>query len=203
MFTVPPSHTHNDVNQRASPSRFVSYVKWFLDRLSETKDDRGVSLIDQTGILISSELGRFPYINALLGKDRFPTFSAIMMGPGLAPGQFGQSNAELEPLPVSRITGKAGNKDHLKITLDDLARTILEWVDVTSAEARVYRGRRRSNRGRLRAACLYPNTSAFSVEHKVMSAAAVRGARNAGRLRPPSREADFFRCPDLHEQIVR
>jgi uncharacterized protein (DUF1501 family) len=134
------THQYNDALQTASITRFVQGLRWFLDELAATPRASGASLLDEVGILVCSEFGRFPYHNRQAGKDHFPIFPALLMGPGLRPGQFGQTNAELIGVNVDRSTGRPGGGKQMQLTLDDLGRTVLEWVGYPGAADIGYTG---------------------------------------------------------------
>lgn len=78
-------------------------------------------------MLTSGEVGRFPYGNAQRGKDHFPQISVLLMGPGLRAGAFGETGSELLGSRVSLKSGRPG-RDGTHITLDDVGRTVFEWV---------------------------------------------------------------------------
>ena len=134
------THTQNHAMQSAGHAHFALRLAHFLEKLATTPDRNGRPLLDDIGILITSELGRFPYVNPQEGKDHFPQVSAVLMGPGLRPGSFGQTNDETAALDVSLRTGRpAAGGAH--VTLDDLGRTVLEWMGVPDPKAAGYSGR--------------------------------------------------------------
>ncbi len=127
------THIENSLQDPQSTC-FAALLGHLLDRLHEIRSADGTPLIDQVGLLVTSgELGRFPYANTQRGKDHFPQIAALLIGPGLRPGGFGETDRELTGTPVSLATGRPGRGGSL-ITLDDLGRTLLEWSGVPAAD---------------------------------------------------------------------
>lgn len=127
------THIENSLQDPQSTC-FAALLGHLLDRLHEVRSADGTPLIDQVGLIVTSgELGRFPYTNTQRGKDHFPQIAALLIGPGLRPGGFGETDRELTGTPVSLTTGRPGRGGSL-ITLDDLGRTLLEWAGVPAAD---------------------------------------------------------------------
>ena len=95
--------------------------------------------IDETGILICSEVGRFPIINKLNGKDHFPVVSAMLLGPGLQPGTFGGTDNLMSTMLISKKTGLP-SRDATELTLDDLGRTLAAWYGLDAQESTNFHG---------------------------------------------------------------
>jgi Protein of unknown function (DUF1501) len=132
--------THQDNREQAIiTNHFAGHLAHFLTRLEAIQRD-GRPLIEQVGIVISSELGRFPYINLRHGKDHFPQISLALMGPGLARTSFGETDDELIGSPIDLATGMADPKGRY-MTLDDVGRTLLEWIGASDPEGYGYQGR--------------------------------------------------------------
>lgn len=127
------THIENSL-QDSQSTCFAALLGHLLDRLHTLESADGTPLIDQVGLLVTSgELGRFPYANSQRGKDHFPQIAALLLGPGLRPGGFGETDRELTATPVSLSTGRPG-RDGSLLTLDDLGRTLLEWSGVPAAD---------------------------------------------------------------------
>jgi len=135
------THQQNNGRQDVNTAHLMLGLRWFLDQLAASPGTGGRTLLDEVGIVISSEIGRFPYLNAQEGKDHFPQVSAILIGPGLRAGQFGQTDAELIGLPVNLRTGRPGGSSDTILTLDDVGRTVLEWVGARAPRESGYDGR--------------------------------------------------------------
>jgi hypothetical protein len=132
------THQDND-NQAIITRHFAGLLDHFLTRLEAIRRD-GRPLADQVGIVITSELGRFPYVNARHGKDHLPQIAVVLMGPGLRADTFGETDDELVGAPVEIATGRPGPRG-VHLTLDDVGRTLLEWVGCADPEGLGYLGR--------------------------------------------------------------
>jgi len=121
------THFHNNEKQRHSCSTFVLYLRRFLKALDETLTPEGLPLSSEVAIVISSELGRFPYLNPYSGKDHLPELPALIAGPGIRPGQYGESNRHMGATPIMRSTGRPGPNGASIPTLESLGASILAW----------------------------------------------------------------------------
>lgn len=119
------THQRNAARQTEQNGHFVRHFSWFLGQLAARKNQHGV-LADQTVVVAGSDLGRFPRLNDMLGKDHLPQTSFFFSGPGLAAGQvFGQTGAEMEAHPVSLSTGRAAGRAGRQLILDDVGATLM------------------------------------------------------------------------------
>jgi uncharacterized protein (DUF1501 family) len=139
-FGIWDTHTNNDAMQAPLNHQLAVWLKELLDTLAATPRPGGRTLLDETGIVMLSELGRFPYANSYGGKDHFPQISVTMFGAGLANDRFGETDAEHMGAVLSAKTGKS-DRDARLITLDDVGRTLLEWFGRSNAEKLGYDGR--------------------------------------------------------------
>jgi hypothetical protein len=138
-FGIWDTHTNNDAMQLPLNRQLALWMKELLDKLAATPRPGGRTLLDETGIILLSELGRFPYANSYGGKDHFPQIAITMFGPGLANDRFGETDSEQMGTELSLRTGKPG-RDARLITLDDVGRTLLEWYGHRDAEQLGYDG---------------------------------------------------------------
>lgn len=118
------SHVFNEKKQSELNPRFAASLSGLFQSL-ETRTNRHGKLSDQTGIVIGSEIGRFPYVNANKGKDHYPQVPVIVAGPPFVVGaQFGRTGKELESRPVASADGRqVGSGD--RVVLDDIGHTVL------------------------------------------------------------------------------
>jgi hypothetical protein len=122
------SHTDNHVNQAIYTSMFAVAFKDMLDGLSGATGEQGGTLLDETGIIIASELGRFPIINNRQGKDHFPVLTVVAMGPGIKPGTYGATDKLMAPLSVSLANGQPARKGNVTLDINDVAATLRTWA---------------------------------------------------------------------------
>jgi len=122
--------------------RMSGYLAGLLDRLFRELDRRevdGVPLSRQTAVLIGSEIGRFPRLNAADGKDHFPQVSYLFFGPWFAAGRtYGGTDRQMVARPISLRTGKPETGGHT-LAVDDIGTTLLR-LDGANPEVYGYSG---------------------------------------------------------------
>ena len=77
------SHTNNDDTQSQSWESLFSGLLDMTDRLAALPGRTTSSLLDETVIVVLSEMGRTPQLNDQDGKDHWPYTSAMVVGPGV------------------------------------------------------------------------------------------------------------------------
>jgi uncharacterized protein (DUF1501 family) len=87
-------------------------------------DLKNRGLFDSTLIMISSEFGRTPKINATAGRDHWPkVFSVVLAGGGIKKGLiYGKSDAT------------ASEPDEDGLTVEDLAHTVYHCLGIDAAK---------------------------------------------------------------------
>jgi hypothetical protein len=91
----------------------------------------GTSMIDDTVVLVVSEMGRTPKLNATGGKDHWPVTSAMLIGGGLPGGRvLGGTDDALFGRRVSLETGGIDEEDGVQIQYGNFAAGLLEAVGV-------------------------------------------------------------------------
>ena len=120
------THQRNAARQAEITTAFVHHLDGFLHTLSTRKNQHGI-LADQTLMVGGSDLGRFPRLNDMLGKDHLPQTAYFFVGPGVRGGHaFGQTGDEMEGVPVSVATGRPPTKGAGRmLVLDDIGTTTL------------------------------------------------------------------------------
>jgi hypothetical protein len=81
------SHQDNAGNQSRCYEHLFGRLSTLMAGLSATAGPAGGSLLDQTTVLVLSEMGRTPVENAAGGKDHWPYTSALLVGAGLDGGR--------------------------------------------------------------------------------------------------------------------
>ncbi|HEY4221051.1 MAG TPA: DUF1501 domain-containing protein, partial [Myxococcota bacterium] len=117
------THTKNDDQIGFHDGLFAS-----LDTLCQTLDDE--DMLDSTTIMVLSEMGRTPKVNADLGKDHWPVTSCMLIGAGVAGGRtIGGTTDKLASESLDLQTGAVdGNGKQLQST--NLVAGVLESVGV-------------------------------------------------------------------------
>jgi hypothetical protein len=119
------THQSNLSLQQGCWAIFGPVFEAILRGLRERRSPRGAPLADEVGVLVSSEIGRFPRLNRYAGgKDHFPEISCLLTGPGLARASIGQTDRMMAGTPL----GDGRRARHLEI--DDLGASILDWFGV-------------------------------------------------------------------------
>jgi hypothetical protein len=93
------------------------------------------AMLDDTLVVVLSEMGRTPRLNAGLGKDHWPVTSALLIGAGVQGGRaYGASNAELNAESIDFATGRAaaGGK---QLQTPNLLAGVLELLGLDPADA--------------------------------------------------------------------
>lgn len=122
------SHYNNLYRQTVTNEAFVQVLDRFLEELHTRRNQHG-TLAEQTTVVLSGELGRYPRINADKGKDHYPEMPMVFLGAGIRPGTvIGQTGKDMLAYPIDPATGKLGGTRHL--TLDDVGTTLLHLFGI-------------------------------------------------------------------------
>ncbi len=74
----------------------------------------GNKMIDETLVVVVSEMGRTPKLNEVGGKDHWPVTSALLLGAGLPGGRvLGATGEGLESVPIDLATGLVKSSGNL------------------------------------------------------------------------------------------
>jgi uncharacterized protein (DUF1501 family) len=137
------THQFNLRFQQLNMAAFAASMSWFLDQLQRRSAPDGQPLAETTGVVMCSELGRFPCVNEFQGKDHFPEMPVVLIGPGLRPGQYGRTDRRMISLPISIDSGREPRRSaDGPPTLDDVGATLLHWLGIEDAATLGFVGRR-------------------------------------------------------------
>jgi len=108
---------HHDNIKNAITNQMPNFDQAFAALIRDL-DKRG--MLDSTLVMVTTEFGRTPKINATAGRDHYPkVFSVVLAGGGIKRGQiYGSSDA----------TG--GEPDESPLTVPDLANTIYAQMGI-------------------------------------------------------------------------
>lgn len=123
------SHHDNADNQDRAFEHLFDRLLDVVEGL-ETAGDGGASLLDSTLVMVLSEMGRAPVLNAAEGKDHWPYTSALLLGGGLSGGRMlgGTDEAQVGEL-VDPSTGAVWASGE-RLTPAHLAAGVLELFEV-------------------------------------------------------------------------
>ncbi|MBL8618242.1 MAG: DUF1501 domain-containing protein [Deltaproteobacteria bacterium] len=127
------SHSENDVYQNVLWEETIGSLGVLLDELAAMAGPAGGSLLDETVVVLMSEMGRTPRLNSDRGKDHWPYTSALVIGGGL-PG--GRVLGAYDPGLLGAPVGPDGAPDAggAPLSTADLGATLLALGDVDPAE---------------------------------------------------------------------
>lgn len=101
------SHIENNAWQDRCFENLFHNLGALCTTLATTPATDGTALLDRTRILVLSEMGRQPKLNAQDGKDHWPTTSAMLIGAGVAGGRtYGGTDEGLVARGLDRDTGE-------------------------------------------------------------------------------------------------
>jgi uncharacterized protein (DUF1501 family) len=101
------SHMNNHLAQDESFEKLFDDLSTLMALLEVTPAPDGGVLADQTTVMVLSEMGRTPVMNAGDGKDHWPYTSAMVLGKGVAGGRvLGGSDEYLVGQPVDLSSGE-------------------------------------------------------------------------------------------------
>jgi hypothetical protein len=127
--------THS-LNQRQSGhfELLFSELGLLLDSLASRSGSGGGSLLDQTVVVVFSEMGRHPLLNTQGGKDHWTFTSAMMIGSGVAGGRaYGGYGEDFEGAPIDPGSGEVHDSG-VQMISSHLGATLLALGDVDPAE---------------------------------------------------------------------
>ncbi len=125
------THLLNTKLQTMYSRTAFSAIAEMLELMEQTKNQHG-SLLENTLIVMSSELGRHPLLNPRAGKDHFPEVPVVFFNAASGGEVFGRTGRRRQALPFPR---KAGTQ----VTLTDVGTTVLRLAGLTP-ESRGYDG---------------------------------------------------------------
>lgn len=133
------THTDNHADQTANYAAFFAGLSQLVDGLKSRPGSRGGRLIDETAVVVISEMGRTPTLNADQGKDHWQNTSALVLGSDVqgdrAFGKSSDTGAEggvLQSVPVDFATGLP-SPDGRSLESADFVAGVLAWTGVDPA----------------------------------------------------------------------
>jgi len=128
------THVANDLYQSLNFEMLFSGLNDLMDQLAATPGELGGSLADETVVVVLSEMGRTPQLNAGEGKDHWPYTSVLFTGPGLSGNRVvGGYDSLYYGRSVDPTTGELDDNG-VQISASALGATLLELCDVDPAE---------------------------------------------------------------------
>lgn len=124
------THWQNDAQQALANGIVMPQIARFFQELATRKNAHG-TLLSQTTIVIASEIGRHPALNAHEGKDHLPEAHFLFAGAGINTdggkgSVFGRTDKRMCGLKVSMKTGRDVSEGGEYFMLDDVGTTLLD-----------------------------------------------------------------------------
>ena len=128
--------THEDnTPQNPQFQELFTELDMLLNKLAMTPGSQGLSLLDETVVVVMSEMGRTPLFNATGGRDHWPYTTAMVIGGDIAGGRsIGGYNETFAGLGFDPVTG-ALRPDSAAISAADFGATLLSLADIDPAVA--------------------------------------------------------------------
>jgi len=127
------SHVSNDANQSPLWDGLFENLSQLMDTLRATSGLVGASLLDETVVVVLSEMGRTPRLNTSGGKDHWPHNSAMLLIPDVAGRVIGGYDDDFLGMGVDLETG-AVDEGADPIVDASLGATLLALGDIDPAE---------------------------------------------------------------------
>ncbi len=127
------THSNNDV-QGIHFDLLFGDLSTILDDMAARPGAGGASLLDETTVVVLSEMGRTPRLNAAGGKDHWTFTSAMLVGAGIRGGMVvGAYDDALVGRPVSLTTG-APEAGGTALRPEELGATLLALAGLEAEE---------------------------------------------------------------------
>jgi len=127
--------THSaNYRQSGHFERLFSDLQLVVDDMAGRPGTAGGSLLDETCIVVFSEMGRHPLLNSEQGKDHWTFTSAMLIGSGVAGGRaYGGYGENFEGAPIIPETGEVHDSG-IRLLSNHLGATLLALGDVDPGE---------------------------------------------------------------------
>jgi uncharacterized protein (DUF1501 family) len=127
------THTQNAA-QGPRHDEFFAALKKLVDALAtRAGTSQGSKLLDETTVVVVSELGRTPRLNAEQGKDHWPVTAALLVGSGVTGRTIGATTDDLAGATIDLTTGAPKN-DGKPLLYSNFVAGVLELAGVDPDE---------------------------------------------------------------------
>lgn len=127
------THASNELQGPLSEALFEALGGLMVELQATPGKQSGHTLLDETVVLVASEMGRTPKLNDAGGKDHWPVTSALVLGGGLRGGRvLGGTGDGLEALPVDLATGEVVQQG-TRLSYSNFAAGLLGAVGVDAS----------------------------------------------------------------------
>jgi uncharacterized protein (DUF1501 family) len=124
------THANNDVDQSTLWEGLFSGLGQLMQQLAAAPGTSSASLADETVVIVLSELGRTPLLNAFAGKDHWPYTSAMIVGPRLVGSRVvGAFDDSYYGRPVDMASGEVDESGAV-LSAESIGATLLAMADI-------------------------------------------------------------------------
>lgn len=128
------THVYNDSYQSSNFQALFTGLNTLMASLASTPGTSAATLLDETVVVVLSEMGRTPQLNSSDGKDHWPYTSTLVVGPGLAGGRvIGGYDDYYYGKSVDAESGDLLD-DATSLSADVVGATLLTLADIDSEE---------------------------------------------------------------------
>jgi hypothetical protein len=121
----------NDYLQSSHFSDLFEDLDYLMGLLDNTPGEHGGTLADETVVVVMSEMGRQPKLNAYIGRDHWPYTSCLLIANnGITTNRaVGAYDSTLSGMFVDMMTGELADPGDA-ITMNDVGATLLHLADI-------------------------------------------------------------------------
>lgn len=124
------THANNDAQQSPLWEATFAGLTQLMSMLQATPGETEPTLADETLVVVLSEMGRTPALNAFQGKDHWPYTSLMLVGAGLDGGRtIGGWDANWYGRPVDPASGEVSEHGQV-LSAEAVGATLLALTDV-------------------------------------------------------------------------
>lgn len=129
------THTNNDAQQGPLHNGLYGALTMLMDELSTRPGkESGNVMLDETVVVVLSEMTRTPLLNAGVGKDHWPSTSCLVMGAGVAGGKtYGGTDDTLNAQLVDMNSGQVSPSGQALLA-ENVLTAVLQLVGAESSQ---------------------------------------------------------------------
>jgi uncharacterized protein (DUF1501 family) len=128
------THTNNDQDQNPLWENLFGGLNDLVDLLESTPGETEATLLEETCVVVLSEMGRTPLLNGFKGKDHWPYTCAMLIGAGFEGDRvIGGFDENYNGLSIDPGTGDIDSGGQL-LSAEGLGATLLAMADMDPAE---------------------------------------------------------------------
>ena len=128
------THADNDETQANLYQNLFSSLNHLMDQLHRTPDQDGTLLSDTTTVVVFSEMGRSPQLNATDGKDHWPFSSALIWSKACTGNRMiGSFSSNYQGMGIDLQSGEIDDSAAI-LGIESLGAALLASADIDPAE---------------------------------------------------------------------